>query len=293
MPDPVTTLTSATLPNETTFINSDGTYKEGWKEALLPEELRAEAFYDSPFNANIKELLKTAGNQAKALGKKGVVPLTDKSTDFEVQAWRKAIGVPDKYNYQKPADLKMVELSDEFVNGTLDAFNKAHMTQAQVDLVMKTFHDFWKANEDEYEKAEKAEIDKINQAILLAENTDYEMNSHYIDNAVRQFTQGWADEDVLKLFGTADSKGGIHSLEHVELKPLLRRFLVNVGKTMGEGRMLTGDTGGKSLQEQLREVEKSEDYLTGSGKAHQEAINKALKLQEQINKQQGRPEYIK
>jgi len=290
MADEVTTPDTPT--SETTFINPDGTYKEGWKAALLPEDLRTEGFYDSPFNANVKELLKTAGNQAKMLGKKGVIPINEKSSEFEVRAFRTATGVPDKYTYQKPTDLKMVELPDDFVNRTLEAFNKANMTQPQVDLAMKTLHDFLKANETEFEKSEQEEIDKINQAILTEENTAYETNSHYIDNAVRQFTQGWSEEDILKVFGTADSKGGINSSDHIELKPLLRKFLINVGKQMGEGRMVIGETGGKSLQDQLDEVKKTPEYTSGFGKLHQEAINKALKLQEQINKQQGKPQYI-
>ena len=93
----------------------------------------------------------------------------------------------------------------------------------------------------------------------------------------------------MSLFGTVDSKGGINSKEHIELKLLLRRFLTGIGKSIGEGRMITGDLGGKSLQEQLDEVMKSDDYLNNKNlKAHQEAINKALKLREQINKQIGR-----
>jgi hypothetical protein len=287
MPDDVTTPV-VTPPSETSFINPDGTYKDGWKETLLPEELRTEGFYDSPFNANVKELLKTAGNQAKMLGKKGVVPITDKSSEFEVRAWRTATGVPDKYTYQKPADLKTIEIPDDFISRTLDSFNKANMTQAQTDLAMKAFEGFWRATEAEYDKAETDEIDKINQQILTEENTNYETNSHLIDNAVRQFTQGWADEDILKVFGTTDSKGGINSSDHIELKPLLRKFLVNVGKQMGEGRMVTGDTGGKSLQEQLDEVMKNPDYNSPDITKRKPLNEKALKLREQLNKQTGR-----
>lgn len=287
-----TTTTGTTSSSETGFINPDGTYKEGWKENLLPEDLRSEGFYDSPFNANVKELLKTAGNQAKMLGKKGVIPIGEKSGEFEVRAFRTAMNVPDKYIYQKPTDLKMVDLSDEFVNGALDGANKLHMTQPQVDYMMKTFHDFWKKTEAEYDASEQKDIAETNQKILAEENTNYEVNSRYVDSAVRQFTQSWTEEDILKLFGTVDSQGGINSSDHIEMKPLLRKFLVAVGKGMGEGRMPAGDTGGKSLQAQLDEVSKSPDYLTGFGKPHQEAINKALKLQEQINKQQGKPQYM-
>ena len=271
-----------------TYINPDGTYKEGWKEKLLPEELRNDKFYDSPFNANVNELLKTAGNQAKMLGKKGIIPINEKSSDFEVQEYRKAMGIPEKYEFKKP-ELKMVEIPDEFINETLEKFNKMHFTQQQVDTAMESFTGYFKNLEEQYEKEEVEKATEINNKILAEENTNYETNSLYIDNAVRKFTQGWTEEDIMTLFGTADSKDGINSKDHIELKPLLRRFLTEIGKSIGEGRMVTGETTGKSLQDQLDEVMKSEDYLNNNNlKAHQEAINKALRLREQINKQIGR-----
>jgi hypothetical protein len=273
------------------FINPDGTYKEGWKDALLPEELRAEKFYDSPFNSNVKELLKTAGNQAKMLGKKGVIPLTENSTDFEKQQWRLAHKVPDTYTYEKPTDLQAIEITDEFVEKTQAALNKVNLDQGQFDTVMGIFHNFWKEKEAEFEATEKEEVGKVNQQILTEENTKYETNSQFVDSAVRQFTQGWTEEDRLKLFGTVDSSGGINSVEHIGLKPLLRKFLINVGMGMGEHRMVAGDIGGKSLQDQLDEAMKDPAYLSGYGKSHQEALDKVQRLREQLNKQLGKPVY--
>jgi len=290
MPDELTTPPVVTPPatSDQSFINPDGTYKEGWKDALLPEELRNEHFYDSPFNTDVKELLKTAGNQAKMLGKKGVIPITEKSSPFEIQEWRRATGVPDKYLYEKPTDLEMYDIPDTFINETFDEFNKLNMTQGQVDSVMKRVHGLLKSMEAEYTKAEEDERKKVNQQILMDENTEYETNSHYIDTVVRRFTEGWTEEDVVKLFAPADYGDGINSKDHIELKPLFRKFLVNVGKATGEGRIVLGDAGGKSLEDQLEEVMKSPEYLTGFGKVHTDAINKALKLREQLNKQQGR-----
>jgi hypothetical protein len=73
------------------------------------------------------------------------------------------------------------------------------------------------------------------------------------------------------------------------MKPLLRKFLVGVGKAMGEGRSVIGETGGKSLQEQLDELMKTPEYMTNTNlKAHKEAVEKALRLREQINKSIGR-----
>jgi len=289
--DDLVTTPEQTLTSEIyNYLNPDGTWKEGWKEALLPEDLRNEKFYDSQFNKDLKELLKTSGNQAKALGKKGVVPINEKSSEMEINEWRKAHGVPDKYNYQKP-ELKMVELTDDFIGQILEGANKLNMTQPQLDFMMNAFHNFWKTEEENFEKTEKDRVNEINQKILTDENTQYETNSLHIDNAVRQFTQGWAEEDVLKLFGTVDSKEGINSLEHIELKPLLRKFLANVGRAMGEHRMVTGDLSGKSLEQQIEEAMKDPNYQGGYGKLHQDAVNRVAQLREQLNKQLGKPQY--
>ena len=236
----------------------------------------------------MNELLKTAGNQAKMLGKKGIIPINEKSSDFEVQEYRKAMGIPEKYEFKKP-ELEMVDIPDEFINETLEKFNQMNFTQQQVDAAMESFTSYFKNLEEQYQKESAEVAAEINNRILAEENTNYETNSLYIDNAVRKFTQGWPEEDILKLFGTSDTKDGINSKDHIELKPLLRRFLTEIGKSIGEGRMVTGETSGKSLQDQLDEVMKSEDYLNNLNlKAHQEAINKALRLREQINKQIGR-----
>jgi len=266
------------------YINTDGTYKDGWKDVLLPEEMRAEKFYDSPFNANVKELLKTAGNQAKMLGKKGVVPLNDKSTEFEIQEYRRATNVPDKYEYEKP-DIAMLKDKDDILSAMLEKWNKSNISQEQVNVVMDDFHNLLKANEAQKEATEIAESAEQDRQILTEENTNYEVNSHYIDNAVRKFTEGWIDDDILALFPSkehpvADYKGN--------KRLLIRKFLANVGQAMGEGRMVTGGMSGPPLQQQLDEVMNSDAYLTGVGKIHTDATEKALKLREAINKQQGR-----
>src|SRR4030042_473209 len=233
---PASTTATGTTPTES-FINPDGTYKEGWKEALLPEELRTEKFYDSPFNSNVKELLKTAGNQAKMLGKKGIVPLNDKSTDFEIQQYRQAMGVPEKYQYTKP-DIKLLKEQDNFVNAMLEKWNKANVPQSHVSLFMEDFHNFLKTMEVQSEATEKAESAEQEREILGAENTEYETNSHYIDNVVTRFTEGGKDEDILPLF---PSKEHPNTEWEGNKKLLMRKFLTNVGKSIGEGRMVQGD----------------------------------------------------
>jgi len=277
--------TAVESSSEETFINPDGSYKDGWKDALLPEGMRAEKFYDSPFNANVKELLKTAGNQAKMLGKQGVVPINEKSTDFEVQKFREAMGVPDKYDYEKP-DLEIFKDKDDTIKAMLEKWNKNNIPQSHVNMVMEDFHNFLKSEEMQTEAAKAAESAEEDRQVLEAESTNYEVNSHYIDNAVRQFTQDWPDDDILALFPSkehpsTDFKGN--------KKILMRKFLAGVGKAIGEGKSVTGEATGAGLQQQLDEVMKDPDYLSNTNlKRHAEMVQKASKLFNEIAKQQGR-----
>jgi len=181
--------TSTNPPQTSTevFINPDGSYKDGWKENLLPEELRNEKFYDSPFNSNVKELLKTAGNQAKMLGKKGVIIPNEKSNEFEVKEFRKAIGVPDKYDFKKPESL---DIKDDELQKHLEELNKNNFTPKQLEVHMKFVNDLIKSKSTLSELEKQTKVQEINNNILKEENTNYETNSLYIDNAVRQFTQG-------------------------------------------------------------------------------------------------------
>jgi len=284
--DEATATTTESSSTETTeaFINSDGTYKDGWKDVLLPEELRTEKFYDSPFNANVKELLKTAGNQAKMLGKKGVVPINDKSTEFEVKEYRRAMNVPDKYEYQKP-DIEMLKDKDDILSAMHDKWNKKNLSQDQVNVVMEDFHNILKTTEAQKQAAEIAESAEQDRQILTEENTNYEVNSHYIDNAVRKFTEGWGDDDILALFPSKEHPVGEFGGNK---RLLMRKFLANVGQAMGEGRMVQGDLSGPPLQQQLNDIMNDPDYLSNKNIArHDELVAKASKLFGIKAKQQG------
>ena len=279
------TATVAEPSSETAFINPDGSYKDGWKDALLPEEMRGEKFYDSPFNANVKELLKTAGNQAKMLGKKGVVPVTEKSNEFEVKEYRRAMGVPDEYTYEKP-DLKVLKEQDDVIKKALDEFNELNMPQPHVDAAMGFFHNFLKSMEMQSEASEAAKVAEQDRQVLAEENTEYEVNSHYIDNAVRRFTEGWGDDDILSLFPSKE-----HPSTNLDgnKKLLMRRFLANVGKAIGEGKTVMGEGSGVNVQQQIEEIMKDPDYTSNTNlKRHNELVQKALKLFEQAAEQQGR-----
>lgn len=275
--------------SETSYINPDGTWKEGWKEAYVPEDLREENFYSSDFCKDIPSLLKTAGNQAKMLGKRGVTPLSDKSSETEVAEWRKAHGIPDKYNYQKPEDVAN-NLDDEWINSNLEKLNKANLSQGQVNMVMDSIAELIRQKNKRYEEETQKVQSESWENILKDENTEFETNQAMIDKAVNQFTEGWSDEDKLALFPTLEKEKEMDLGDdyYKYIKPMRRKIWAKVGKLIGEHKTIQGEITGKNLQEQLKEVMNSPEFQTGVGKAHNDATAKAVELQKQIAASTGR-----
>lgn len=132
------TTETTVAPTMRDFINDDGTFKEGWKAALVPEDFRQRKVYD--VFTDIKGLMKQLGHQDKLIGAqgKGILPLGPTPTPTEVEVYRKAIGVPETpegYGFQVPEGLADY-YDDAAVAETLKAFHDANLTPGQVAAVM-------------------------------------------------------------------------------------------------------------------------------------------------------------
>ena len=142
-PDPVaegieSDAQTASAP-EGSFIDAEGNFQEGWINALVPEDSRDLGVFKGITNA--KSAMKQLANLERLRGKqgKGLMPLTDDSTDTEKEAFYAAIGRPessDKYEVIVPENLSQY-YTDETMMGVKDAFHKAGLTQKQVSAIMQ------------------------------------------------------------------------------------------------------------------------------------------------------------
>jgi hypothetical protein len=80
------------------FINADGTLKDGWRESnLIPADFKGRPIYKNIAGNTVADLLKHIGNQDIAISKQGkgiFVPAPD-ATQTEKDMFFKAIGRPD------------------------------------------------------------------------------------------------------------------------------------------------------------------------------------------------------
>jgi len=116
-----------------TFIGEDGTFKEGWIDALVPEDLRHLGDYRAI--TNVSQLAKGFGHATALIGRqgKGIMPLAEDAGPTEKEAYYEALGRPKTASdYEIDVPEGMEELySPETLEGPLQAMHELGLTQTQ------------------------------------------------------------------------------------------------------------------------------------------------------------------
>lgn len=126
--------TSSTPPAEPVvagpWIKEDGSFVQDWTQHL-PDDVKQEAT-QMKLGERVKsvaDLARFTVNSQRLIGKKGVIPPTEKSTPEEISEYRKALGVPESIEgYQvKPEKLpEGIEWSDADAKPFLEIAHKYH-----------------------------------------------------------------------------------------------------------------------------------------------------------------------
>lgn len=255
----------------TKYIEPSGKFKEGYKDALVPEELRGNKFYD--IFSDIQGVIKAAGHESVELGKyragKGVLPLTDKSTPAEIDNWRMAHGVPKDatgYQWQAPQDISTEDLSPEFTKQVFEGFNKAHFTPAQANVAMEMYAGHLREIEKAVDQEVAREISDA-QSKFDGEYGDQapvrvQLAKEFITNVAGHWDKGkyealFGKEEKLE-DGTVVRVGGINDPELTPIRIMLIDLFANVQEKFGlEDSGLIPEGGGtptKGLAQQLEDA---------------------------------------
>lgn len=207
-PNPAPTPDPAATPGPKVldFLEADGSFKEGWVEALTPEDYRQMADKRVYGSVNgLKAALKQLAYQNRIIQDKGkgFLPLKEDATPTEVELYRQAMGIPaepEGYNIQAPADLADY-YDDEGLKETLAAFHAAHMTPAQVKAVMEIDAKRLKDGIEAQKVAETEARAETESALKELWGEKFEGNLRL---ANRVIAETWSEEDqkdVLKVIG--------------------------------------------------------------------------------------------
>ena len=206
------------------FIGDDLILKEGWQQALLPEDLRSQPIYSQV--KDVKGALSIIGNQAKLVGKKGVILPTELSKPEEWDEFYKTLGRPetvDDYALPVPEELKDY-YDDNFVKDAKSLFHKIGLNQKQANAL-------WEFEKNRNAFIDKALKDNIEQEKLEAETAlrnkwgnAYDENMHIVSRVITENVPGDKIEEFLGKYGN---------------DPVVAEILATVGKKFTEHRIIT------------------------------------------------------
>jgi hypothetical protein len=262
----------------TKYIDKDGKLLDGWKEAFIPQDLWKEKFWENI--KDVKGLMSITGNQSKMIGKKGVIPINEKSTPSEISEYRRVMGVPDQYKYVPPKDIELVDMSPEGIKDYLPELNKANLTQKQFDTVMGLYVKNIGGLQKQMQEISKAEFDEAERIIRGESGSDYESDLNEANRMIDENTEGWPDEKKQKFLG---------AINESNLKPYVMSFLKEISKKFSEHGVITNVTqgmGAADLEAKIYEEMHKPEYQSQDIKTRNrqiEIVNKLIEKKAKMN----------
>lgn len=123
------------------FMNTDGTFKEGWLDHYVPQEVhdRNKMLWSGMHSMN--DLVHQINNQDQTISRqgKGIFPPGDNANEYEIKAFHKAIGVPDNpdgYTLTVPDEVQKYYQDQELITEAKTAMHQLGLTPKQFAGVM-------------------------------------------------------------------------------------------------------------------------------------------------------------
>jgi len=249
--DTTNTTTTITEPKVTDFLDETGTFKDGWKDALVPEDLRGRKVFDAV--PDLRAVLKLLAHQEKFLGSqgKGIMPLGENPTATELEMFRKSLGIPDTpegYKVEVPEGLG--DYYDEAVmKETLKGLHALHLTPKQVAGVVALEAERLRAGIKEQEQSEAAARDDTEAALKETWGADYEKNLRLANRIIAENVSDEEKDGLLALIGNS--------------VPVARLF-AKLGEAHLEDKVVSTDVERPgSASSEIERLEATPGYATG------------------------------
>lgn len=185
------------------FIEPDGTFKEGWIDAYVPEDLRHMGDYRTI--TTVAQLAKGFGS-AKTLATrqgKGIMPLAEDAGPTEKAAYYEALGrpkAPDDYEIVVPED--MAETYDAAtLKPTMQAMHDLGLTQAQAQGMVAL--DVTRAQEAKAQRnsAQEAAYDEGLKTLKKEWGDAFDQKMHQANAVIEQGVPAEKREELLERWG--------------------------------------------------------------------------------------------
>lgn len=267
----VATEPTSTDTSVTSFINEDGTFKEGWRD-YVPEEYRNDKVFDRA--VSVEGVFKSLGSAERKFGKNQITLPDGNSTENDWTEFHKAVGRLDKaedYKFEKDPDISD-DLWPEEITGVMQkAAFEAGANERQLGVFNKAFNEFYKSQITKAQTDKQLAYDEEVGNLKSEWSGTYDANIHLGNIALEKGTDGDPElkERVKAKYG--------HDPDFVRMMrnlgvPYKESSIPNVGETS----LVTTS----QIDEQMAEMRAGDAYKNKMNPGHKDALKRMSQLYE-------------
>ncbi|MCK9598056.1 MAG: hypothetical protein M0R06_03380 [Sphaerochaeta sp.] len=252
------------------YVNPDGTLKDGWFNQVVPEEHRKNtAWLGIKSIGDMTNQITHLQTKLTSQGK-GVFPIDEKSTPEQVRDFRQAMNVPEKpegYSFTVPAELERYYQDDEMLAEAKQTLHGVHLSQKQFTAVMAL----------DALRMKKAEEAMRNDPVPFYKEALGLATPKLKEEAEQELRQKWGDAYNSRLQlanaaieeNTKDGEEREQLLERIGNDPLVADFIATIQNkhfTESNGVDTSLGQGAKSMNidQQIDSLMRNPHYLDGN-----------------------------
>lgn len=283
---------AATPETPESYINPDGTFKEGWQKQYVPAEYQhLEQVFSGVKSA--ADMAKMIGNQNTTISRqgKGLFPPTKDSSPAEIEMWRKGIGVPETpagYTFTIPTELEKYYMDKEFIAEAQAELHRLNLTPEQFTGVMAL----------DAKRMLKSEEAALEDPVALFDFALEKAGPLLAERAKEELSRKWGDAYAARLDlanqaiadHVPDGPERIELLKRIGNDPIVADFIATMQQkhyTESHGVDTSLGTGSASMNidQRIQAIMSNPDYISGQRNPtlHQKLVEECFRLQQQKN----------
>ncbi len=268
-----TTAVATTTP--VSFIDTNGTFTEGWKDHYVPEEYRSDPVFDRA--KTIQGAMSMIANYEKMKGADSITMPTEGYSEDDWVAWHKAGGRPEKaedYGITRPEEMPEELWNADRYTKYSELFHGLGLNRVQVDGIIQAQAVEVLEHTKGLEVDAANAIETLNNGLLTDWGNAYEQKKHLGNVAIEQGVDSPEHKErILEKFGN---------------DPDMIRLLANLGGKFQEAGSIVPkiviESTPSDITAEINKIMTSPEFLSDNKAVREEASKKLTALYEKKSK---------
>ena len=261
-PEPAPEPAPAVAEPVQSFVDGKGNFKEGWENAFLTEDQKANARVSGGRVKSVQGLLDTVINSDKMISGDKILRPSDNFGDADWDAYHSAGGWTNQpVEITAPEGLPDGLWSDDRAKGFSEVFNALRLNPKQVAGIMEAFNADVSKQLTDFQNADQASMAELKAGLLADKGNAYTQFEHNGNYAITKGADNKEHQDrIAQKFG-AD--------------PDFIRLMGNLGSQFGEAPAVNAEKMAATpndIQTKINDIMKSDAFMVATHPDHKETM---------------------